>query len=78
MATLQLYAPWAGALVFSTGSYEVDELPQPLVELLADEKVVKLGCNVWGDGIRLVRDFKNVLSVARYYACAALTHLTLV
>jgi len=53
--TIQLYAPWAGAMVFSTG--DLSSLPTGLVELLQDKQIIKLGVNVYGDATRLRRDF---------------------
>ncbi len=48
--------------MYSTG--HAGTLPEPLVQVLQDPTIVKVGCNVGGDGSRLVRDFANVPSVA--------------
>jgi len=57
VCTIQLYAPQAGALLFSTGPSSITSLPEGLSALLEDKRVIKMGVNVWGDATRLQRDF---------------------
>ena len=54
--TIQLYSPYAGALVFSTGSLQ--RLPLAFETLLADKRIALVGVNIVGDGARLSRDFR--------------------
>jgi hypothetical protein len=51
---LQLYAPSVGCLVYSTGGGTCPKpLPEGIVALLADPRVVKCGVNIEGDARRL-------------------------
>lgn len=57
MNTIQLYSPIADCLVLSVGEW--DKLPAPLLRLLADKNIAKIGVNISGDGSRLARDFNS-------------------
>jgi hypothetical protein len=57
---LQLYSPAVGSLVYSTGGGESSRrkpLPDGIVALLADPRVVKCGVNIAGDARRVAHDF---------------------
>lgn len=70
VSTIQLYCPYADALVFSTGTLSV--LPQEVVALLEDPCIAKVGVNIGGDGARLARDFgchvNSLVNVASGYS----------
>jgi hypothetical protein len=57
---LQLYSPFVGSLVYSTGGGARSSrkpLPDGIVALLADPRVVKCGVNIAGDARRVAHDF---------------------
>jgi hypothetical protein len=77
VCTIQIYCPIAGALVLSTVG--LTKLPSPFEELFADERIIKVGVNISGDGSRIARDFgcpvNGMLDVAKGRGKASLEDL---
>eukprot|EP00802_Teleaulax_amphioxeia_P019656 Tamp_19897.p1 GENE.Tamp_19897~~Tamp_19897.p1 ORF type:complete len:363 (+),score=46.94 Tamp_19897:161-1090(+) len=76
---LQLYSPCVGTLVYSTGggaSTCRKPLPDGIVALLADPRVVKCGVNIEGDARRIADDFGvQIASLHKMGAGMSLEHL---